>query len=230
MKRILILFLALGLFLISCGTPGVYLLDDYLPQLMNPATQYPYTEKITVTQCSTGKVLEYTDGGDHDLIRMRLEGIQYLNEGVYIYQAEGGRRESQTLVGLAEGEQKIIVSNKMTITFEVDEGNHVVAERVWHNESDPTVTPGTPGGEEQPGGGNNPPVMTTLYNIDEEEVPLASHLSVNNELVETLDEEVPLAAVPETGDHSVILILAIIATTLLLGATFIFDKKRATVK
>ena len=158
---------------------------------------------------------------------LRLEGIQYLNEGVYIYQAEGGRRESQTLVGLAEGEQKIIVSNEMTITFEVDEGNHVVAERVWHNESDPTVTPGTPGGEEQPGGGNNPPVMTTLYNIDEEEVPLASHLSVNNELVEILDEEVPLAAVPETGDHSALLIIAIIATTLLLGATFIFDKKRA---
>ena len=80
MKRILILLLSLGIFLISCGTPGVYLLDDYLPKLIDPATQYPYTEKITVTQCSTGKVLEFMEGSDHDLIRMRLEGIQCIRE------------------------------------------------------------------------------------------------------------------------------------------------------
>ncbi|MBQ8185351.1 MAG: hypothetical protein IJ037_00585 [Clostridia bacterium] len=80
MKRILILLLSAALFLASCGTPGVYLLDDHLPELIDPSTQYPYTEKITVTQCSTGKVLEYTEGSDHDLIRMRLEGIRCIRE------------------------------------------------------------------------------------------------------------------------------------------------------
>lgn len=76
MKRTLLLLLALAIFMVSCGTPGVYLLDDYLPVLIDPSTQYPYTEKITVTNCSTGAVLAFTDGSSHDLIRMRLEGIQ----------------------------------------------------------------------------------------------------------------------------------------------------------
>ena len=47
---------------------------------------------------------------------------------------------------------------------------------------------------------------------------------------EIFEEDAPLADVPETGDNSVILIIAIIATAILFGATFIVDKKRAAIK
>ena len=80
MKRTLILLLSLVILLTACGTPGVYILDENLPVLIDPTTQYPYTEKITVTDHASGKVLEYTDGISHDQIRMRLEGIHCIRE------------------------------------------------------------------------------------------------------------------------------------------------------
>ena len=35
---------------------------------------------ITVKNCTTGEILEFTEGDDHDLIRMRFEGIQAIRE------------------------------------------------------------------------------------------------------------------------------------------------------
>ena len=106
MKRTMILLLSLTILMTACGTPGVYVLDEYLPVLIDPATQYPYTEKITVTETATGKVLEYTEGTDHDRIRMRLEGIQCIREkddGSYtpVYTVAFTTTEGVVTVGIA---------------------------------------------------------------------------------------------------------------------------------
>lgn len=106
MKRYAILGLALVMMLCSCMTPGVYILDENLPVLIDPTTQYPYTEKITVTEHATGKVLEYTDGISHDQIRMRLEGIHCIREkddGTYtpVYTVEFTTTEGIVTLGIA---------------------------------------------------------------------------------------------------------------------------------
>ncbi|MBR5292696.1 MAG: Cys-Gln thioester bond-forming surface protein [Clostridia bacterium] len=67
---------------------------------------------------------------------LRLEGAQYLKEGVYIYTAHGGSDKSQSLVGIAEGIHTVDVSAGMTIRFEVDENKHVITGQTWHSRSD----------------------------------------------------------------------------------------------
>ncbi len=81
MKKIFAMLMLL-LMLTACGTPGLYVLDDYIPELIDIETQYPYTEKITVMNCTTGAELEYTDGEMHDNIRMHFEGIQCTRDKV----------------------------------------------------------------------------------------------------------------------------------------------------
>ena len=155
----------------------------------------------------TGLKLSENSNFEFDL---RLEGTQYLNEGVYIYQAEGGRGESQTLVGLAKGEQKIVVSNKMTISFDVDEGKHVVAERKWESEETTPITPDVPEEEER-----TPP---TNYRVTIE----------GDGTEEIIDEPVPLAAAPKTGDNSALWVLLIMVAGFGIAALNIFGKKRNT--
>ena len=118
---------------------------------------------------------------------LRLEGTQYLKEGVYIYTAYGGREQSQTLVGMAEGEREVEVTVGMTISFDVDENNHVVAERQWHSQGDPRNGGGGGGGNGTYRLRNNPDARA------------------DEDLMEIPDEEVPLADVPKTGDGTAIL-------------------------
>ena len=160
----------------------------------------------------SGLILGENDDIGFDL---RLEGTQYLNEGVYVYQAHGGRDASQTLVGVAEGERDVEVSVGMTIKFEVDEDNKVVAERKWHKKT--TKSNKKPGGG-TPGG--NIPDNGVI--IGDDPVPLSGD-PAEEALVEILDEEVPLAAAPETGDNSII--FAIMSMLSLLGMA-ILGKKR----
>jgi len=113
MRRITVLLLALTVVLCSCMTPGVYILDENLPVLIDPATQYPYTEKITVTDHASGKVLEYTDGISHDQIRMRLEGIRCIREkddGSYtpLYTVEFTTTEGVVTLGIASAYDYIL--------------------------------------------------------------------------------------------------------------------------
>ena len=160
----------------------------------------------------SGLILGENDDIGFDL---RLEGTQYLNEGVYVYQAHGGRDASQTLVGVAEGERDVEVSVGMTIKFEVDEDNKVVAERKWHKKT--TKSNKKPGGG-TPGG--NIPDNGVI--IGDDPVPLSGD-PAEEALVEILDEEVPLAAAPETGDNSII--FAIMSMLSLMGMA-ILGKKR----
>ena len=111
---------------------------------------------------------------------LTLEGIQNLKEGVYLYSSEvrsedGDEVSSQTLVGKAGG--KHAVSVEMNITFELDVKETVVArERVWRTETT----------HEDP-----PP-------------PAEYRLGFGVGQLEVIEEEVPLAAPPQTGDMSIL--------------------------
>ena len=142
---------------------------------------------------------------------LRLEGTQYLEKGVYIYTAQGGTGASQTMVGVAEGTRTVDISASMTISFDVDEDDKVVAERVWHRTSV----------EVRPTGRNTPPAPVAAAYIDDEGVPLAASA---DELIEILDEEVPLADAPETGDNSIIYVLMSLIS--LCGISLLMMKRK----
>jgi len=108
---------------------------------------------------------------------LTLEGIQNLKEGVYLYSSEVDTdgTSSQTLVGVSSGERAVNVS--MNIKFELDVKDTVVAhERVWRHE-------------------------TTRENP----LPPAEYrLGFGVGQLEVIEEEVPLAAPPQTGDMSIL--------------------------
>jgi len=133
---------------------------------------------------------------------LRLEGTQYLEQGVYIYTAQGGIDKSQTMVGMAEGNSYVDISLGVTVSFDVDENNKVVAERHWHSEGDPNYEPPT-------------------Y-IDPEPVPLA--VEPDEEIV-IEDEPVPLAQAPSTGSSAVIYAIAAAASGMGLAGISLLKKR-----
>ena len=144
---------------------------------------------------------------------LRLEGTQYLEQGVYLYQPIGGRTSSQTAVGVAEGAREVDVSCAMTIKFDVDENNYVVAERKWHYESDPSTS--TPGDGE--------PVPA---NFEDALDPQIFRLNNQDNLVEIPEEPVPLATPAVTGDNSGLWIAVVLLSVFAMAAINLFDKKR----
>ena len=149
--------------------------------------------------------LHLTENVDFDL---RLEGTQYLNEGVYLYTAEGGRLASQTLVGMASGSQKVEVG--VTISFDVDEQQNVVATREWHTEVEVEEF------EEDP---VDPNPIVPRWNPPEN-----NRLANDGEVIE--EEEVPLAAPVSTGDNTGMWIAFFLMIAFGIVAINLFDKKR----
>ena len=152
---------------------------------------------------------------------LQIQGTQYLNEGVYIYQAKNAKGElsrdaSQTLVGLAAGTQKVVSSTKLSLQFEVDEKNQVVAERVWtYDSKNPPVTPPEEPENEEEDPGEDP------------DGPKVFNMNKTDGVVEIPEEQVPLAAAPKTGDISIIWIAMALAAAITLCASN-FGKKRET--
>ncbi len=137
---------------------------------------------------------------------LKLEGTQYLEQGVYVYSPVGGRDSSQTVIGMAEGTREVDVSTSLTVSFSVDESKKVVAERVWHNESDPAITPA-----EKPK--EDPREYPTML-LNEEPAPQAQVFRLNNQdnLEEIPEEPVPLATPVVTGDNSNLWIAVILVS------------------
>lgn len=164
----------------------------------------------------TLKGLQLSENSDHTF-DLQIHGTQYLNEGVYVYQAKGGREVSQTLVGLAAGKQDVVSTTQMVINFSVDEERNVVAQRVWYDEYDPDAKP-----EEVPGEPGDPgePAEIQLHWI----APVNNRLA--NDGVEIPDEPVPLAAPVVTGDSTGMWIAFFLMIAFGMVAINIFDKKR----
>ena len=147
--------------------------------------------------------LKLSENEDFDF-DLRLEGTQYLEQAVYVYSPIGGRGSSQTAVGVAEGTREVDVSLGMTIKFDVDENNHVVAERKWQDEIDP------PEEEDPPVEEEDPPVIYRLDPETEEEIP---------------EEPVPLAAPVVTGSNSYLWILVVMMAILGMAIINLTSKK-----
>lgn len=95
-------------------TPGLYQLDDIIPKLMDTKTQYPYTTSVVVEKDSTGERLDYTEGTDHDKIRMQFEGIKcYRDKLTESDDYEDGVQYTVTFV-TTDGEVAIEVISKDT--------------------------------------------------------------------------------------------------------------------
>jgi len=156
--------------------------------------------------------LVLTEGTDLDFT-VRIEGTQVLANGVYVYRSyvdeEAGYYESQTMVGIAEGERDVAVEATVNMSFTVEEEQHTVSHRVWHEEADPVVEITPPPEEELPP--PPPPRLVPPPETDEEIIP---------------DEEVPLADVPTTGDSSFLWLLVIAAAALGLMTLSRADSKR----
>ena len=147
---------------------------------------------------------------------LKLEGIQYLEKGVYIYKSlksdgTSDYSHKQTLIGVAQGSHEVGVTTAFTVNFSVDESNHVVSKTVWHDEYDPTHDPSNPPEPptREPRTWDRPPV-TQLAN-DEVEIP---------------EEPVPLAAPVTTGDTTSLWIIAMMVIVCGMVVINVFDKKR----
>ena len=140
---------------------------------------------------------------------LRLEGTQYLEQGVYVYAPVGGRDVSQTFVGIAEGERNVDVSMGMTIKFDVDEDNHVVAERHWHEEIDPEIDPDDPTPDPEPEDPKPEPKKPEPKPEDPKPEPkkpepkgkkYSFKVTIETEpeeIVEIEDEDIPLVDIPD---------------------------------
>ena len=149
---------------------------------------------------------------------LRLEGTQYLEHGVYVYESVDGRDDSQTMVGIAQGEREVDISMGVTVSFSVDEENKVVAQRHWHDEYDPTDL------EEEPEDPEDPPV------VPDEEQPEPPVFVVNVEEDDAIvieEEPVPLADAPKTGSNTFIWFALVLVAGLALTAVKIRSKKYA---
>lgn len=171
--------------------------------------------------------------GSNTRFDLRLEGAQYLEQGVYVYSSEERDGEhSQTFVGIAEGYREVDVSMSIDLSFNVEEST-VTTERIWHNvwveegdsdwqssgdalSDDPGDEGDEPDGNEPTGGGD-----PALVNVEDDPVPLGRS-GGGDGLLEILDEEVPLAAVPTTGDPMVLWM----ALSALSGAGYLCIKRK----
>ena len=155
--------------------------------------------------------------------QLKLSGVQYLEEGVYLYSSEISEDDvsSQTMVGLASGERGVNVS--MDIQFNLDVQGLSVTERVWHEESDPTESNppagNDPGPDSDPGTPINEPVVTVWTAPENQRL-------ANEEAVEIPEEPVPLAAPAITGDDTGVWVMALLMIACCMVAINVFDKKR----
>ena len=147
---------------------------------------------------------------DGQTFTLNLEGVQNLEQGVYLYSSEvRDGSTSQTLVGKAGGVRDFDVSISLSFSVDVEEGL-IVTERVWNNEFDP-------------GYGNDDPVDPNPI-VPRWNPPENNRLANEGEIIE--EEEVPLAAPVSTGDNTGLWIALFMMIVFGIVALNFFDKKR----
>ena len=206
-------------------TPSTENGDDMLVQIItNNGETHTYRLAGVNKEGETYETLNHKNGvytignlimveGDQTF-NITLEGIQHLQEGVYLYTSEvvvdkdSNETSSQTLVGMASGNRAVSVS--MSINFELNVEEEVIAtERVWR--TDPSTNPTTP-----PAPPQDPPVTWNR--------PPVTQLA--NEVVEIPEEPVPLAAPAVTGDSTGIWVGCFLAIAMSMLVINMYDSKR----
>lgn len=181
-------------------TPGAN--DDLIVKVLNSEGQVVKTARIagdgsadefgcakreTGSDGSTYYVLEDLQLAENskNTFNLKLEGVQYLEEGVYVFQSridENHASTSQNLIGKYSGTADIDLSMQFDLTFDVDEGT-VTTTREWRSE---WTNSGGHHDDEEDGD-------------DEEETQEDED---GGEELDIPDDEVPLSSVPRTGDDS----------------------------
>ncbi|MBQ6833740.1 MAG: Cys-Gln thioester bond-forming surface protein [Lachnospiraceae bacterium] len=170
---------------------------------------------------------------------LKLEGVQYLEQGVYIYSSEVKNDvPSQTFVGIAEGYKSVDVGMKVDLCFNVKEGT-VTETRKWEKKSswENKDDGGNDNGGNNGGGNDGGGSTTTTTTIPDPVVPLAAadtiEISDNDvplsdgTVLSIEDAPIPLAVLPMTGDVSVIwMLLSLISGLGLAGVSLADWKKR----
>ena len=160
-------------------------------------------DEKTGTYTLSGLQLAENESFDFDL---KLVGTQHLEQGVYIFTSEiRDNVSSQTFVSVLEGEKEVNVSRGYEICFNVTEQTTIIAERNWRDTNDPVYS-----GEE-----------------DEDPQPRARYRLTRGvgQLETLIDEEVPLAEVPQTGDISILWFALIALSGLGLCLISLSEKK-----
>ena len=152
---------------------------------------------------------------------VKVIGVKFRNSG-RVYYFDPGELDIQAgqgvVVETARGVEYADVTMGVTVSFDVDEDDHIVATRRWHSKNTQTVVIPLP--PEDPGDPGDPNVVV----IDNTPVPLAATMMLvgEDELV-ILDEEVPLAAAPQTGDNSIVYV---VISLISLCGIVLLSKKR----
>jgi len=155
---------------------------------------------------------------------LKLEGAQYLEQGVYLYTSEvrdydadkdgvieenEKDRVSQTFVGVGEGYRSVDVSAEIDLTFSVDEAV-VIEERQWAEEGDPWTEIIDTGDDDIILGDDDDDDKKTTGDDDDDDKKTTGDDDDDTEdiqdedtpLEDIYEEEIPLADVPRTGDMS----------------------------
>ena len=135
---------------------------------------------------------------------------------------------SQTLVGFAEGDRSVNVTMDLELTLDVND-ELVVTERTWSAEGDPIVIPEPKPDEEEEE--EKEEVKEEEKEEEEAEPEPENKVTIRKPKTETIvDEEVPLAEAPKTGDFTYVLIVAIAVLAVLAATVIVLDKKRRNEK
>ncbi|MBQ6835223.1 MAG: Cys-Gln thioester bond-forming surface protein [Lachnospiraceae bacterium] len=228
--------------------------DDLIVKVINAAGEIVKIARLAGDDTSTnyGTLTPDTDGnytlngltlveGSDVEFNLKLEGAQYLQEGVYIYTSQvNNQTSSQTFVGIAGGYKAVDVDMKVNLNFNVEEGT-IVKETSWRRTWSETPapepeTPDQPNTPDEPDTPDKPkkdrdhddPVVVTVKEdpvevvvIEEPTVPLAAA-----DLVTLEDPAVPLAVLPMTGDMSSLWMVIAALSGLSLTGLIISDKKK----
>ena len=178
------------------GTIGAEATDDVIV----PDDENTYTLK--------GLALTENEEFTFDL---RLEGVQQLKQGAYVYVAENGTGSSQTMVGIVEGENTVDISASVTVKFDVEEDNVIEQVRKWRDEGviefeyDDDEEEEEKKEEEKKEEEKKEEEKKEETELHDGDVPLADVPAGDDgeDLSEIFEEDVPLADVPLTSDATV---------------------------
>lgn len=75
-----LLCVLLAVLFVSCDAPGVFRLDDALPQLSDDTAGIQNILSVTIEDLSSGESVSFSEASEINAVRMRFEGIKYIRE------------------------------------------------------------------------------------------------------------------------------------------------------
>lgn len=194
--------------------------DDLTVKVVDSNGNTIRTGRIAGTAQDGEDVLEADENGYYTFSNLQLqensettfnltiEGTQFLEEGVYVFQSIEDGKSSQNMIGKYTGDVDVSVSAEVSLTFNVEEST-VIEHREWRREStEKKPTPETPNTPDKPSKPDKPKPPVEPENPTPPEVPETPEtpeVPTTPETVVVPEEpkapEVIYDDVPKTGDN-----------------------------